>query len=307
MYHSGIGGGGFALVRAPDGSFEHIDFRETAPAAAFEDMYENNTQASIVGGLARLATQFFIFYSRYFWTRLISYSGVPGEVRGLQYIHEKYGSLPWSTLLQPAIQLAREGFPVSLDLYKSFISVTKDSGEDFLSQDPNWALDFAPNGTRLGPGDILTRKRYADTLQTIAEQGPDAFYTGPIAETMVNAVHAANGTMTLDDLRNYKVEIRNVYQIDYRDYKIVSTGTPSSGSVVLNVMKIVEGYNDFFTPGNVDLSTHRLDEAMRFAYGKVSLLKRPDRKIDLADRYQAYQLRRSFFYLWYGGLRGGYV
>jgi gamma-glutamyltranspeptidase/glutathione hydrolase len=55
MYHSGIGGGGFALVRAPDGSFEHIDFRETAPAAAFEDMYENNTAASIVGGLARLA------------------------------------------------------------------------------------------------------------------------------------------------------------------------------------------------------------------------------------------------------------
>jgi gamma-glutamyltranspeptidase/glutathione hydrolase len=166
--------------------------------------------------------------------------------------------------------VARVGFPVSLDLYKSFISVTNDQGVDFLSQDPNWALDFAPNGTRLGPGDILTRQRYANTLQTIAEQGPDAFYTGPMAATMVNAVQAANGTMTLDDLRNYKVEIRNASQIDYRGYKITSTGTPSSGSVVLNVMKIVEGYDDFFAPENVDLSTHRLDEAMRFAYGKVS-------------------------------------
>lgn len=145
-------------------------------------------------------------------------------------------------------------------------------GKDFLSVDPTWALDFAPNGTRLGLGDIITRKRYADTLEIIANQGADAFYSGPIAETMVKALQAANGTMTLDDLRDYTIAIRNVSEIDYRGYRIVSTTAPSSGVVLLNVLKILEGYDDFFSSGSLNLSTHRLDEAIRFGYGQVKQL-----------------------------------
>lgn len=263
MYHSGIGGGGFMLVRAPNGSFEFVDFRETAPAAAFQDMYNNNTDASIYGGLA---------------------SGVPGEVRGLEHLHRKYGVLPWSAVVQPAVRVAREGFPVTEDLVRYMTSAVGD-GEDFLSQDPTWALDFAPNGTRLGLGDTLTRRRYADTLETIATQGPDAFYSGPIAETMIRAVQAANGTMTLEDLKNYTVAIRNVSQIDYRGYKITSTTAPSSGIVALSVLKIVEGYDDFFAPGNVNLSTHRLDEAIRFGYGERTNLGDPS-FVDGLDEFQ---------------------
>ncbi|KAJ5757693.1 uncharacterized protein N7511_006387 [Penicillium nucicola] len=254
MYHSGIGGGGFMLVKAPNGTYEFIDFRETAPAAAFEDMYKNNEEASIYGGLA---------------------SGVPGEVRGLEHLHKRYGSLPWSTVIQPAIRTAREGFPVTADLVKYMKSAVGD-GEDFLTKNPTWAIDFAPNGTRLGLGDTITRRRYADTLEAIAERGPDAFYTGPIAETMINALQSENGTMTLDDLSNYTVAIRNTSQIDYRGYKVTSTSAPSSGIVAMSILKILGTYKDFFsTEEDVHLSTHRMDEAMRFGYGERSNLGDP--------------------------------
>ncbi|RHZ67964.1 gamma-glutamyltransferase family protein [Aspergillus thermomutatus] len=270
MYHSGIGGGGFMLVRAPNGSFEFIDFRETAPAAAFEEMFNNSTDASTIGGLA---------------------SGVPGELRGLEHLHKKYGSLPWSVLVQPAIRTAREGFPVGRDLVKYMKSAVGD-GEDFLVENPTWALDFAPNGTRIGLGDIMTRKRYADTLETIANKGPDAFYSGPIAETMINALQAVNGTMTLEDLRNYTVAIRNVSQIDYRGYQITSTSAPSSGTVAMSILKILSTYDDFFAPSNVNLSTHRLDEAMRFGYGERTNLGDPLFVAGL-DEYQENMLKQS--------------
>ncbi|KAJ5563243.1 hypothetical protein N7535_008407 [Penicillium sp. DV-2018c] len=250
----GIGGGGFMLVRSANGSYEFIDFRETAPAAAFEDMYKNNEDASIYGGLA---------------------SGVPGEVRGLEYLHKKYGSLPWATLLEPAIRTAHDGFPVTEDLVKYMKSAVGD-GEDFLSKNPTWAIDFAPNGTRLGLGDTITRRRYADALAVIAERGAEGFYSGPIAETMINALQRENGTMTLQDLSNYTVAIRDISQIDYRGYKVTSTSAPSSGVVAMSILKILDTYKGFFsTKESVDLSTHRLDEAMRFGYGQRSNLGDP--------------------------------
>lgn len=264
MYHSGIGGGGFMLVRAPNGSYEFIDFRETAPAAAFEDMFNDNKDASIHGGLARYA-RFWIVGSKADHCD----SGVPGEVRGLEYLHKNYGSLPWSTVMQPAIRTAREGFPVTEDMVR-YMKSAVGNGEDFLSTNPTWALDFAPNGTRLGLGDTITRKRLADTLETIAERGPDAFYSGPIAETMINALQAENGTMTLEDLSNYTVAIRDSAQIDYRGYTVTSTTAPSSGVVLLSILKVLDTYKDLFSSEKaLNLSTHRMDEAMRFGYGQV--------------------------------------
>lgn len=191
MYHSGIGGGGFMLVRSKNGSYELIDFRETAPEAAFETMYSpplSNSNLSLYGGLA---------------------SGVPGELRGLEYLHKNYASLPWKQLLQPAIKVARYGFTVTADDVRYMASAT--ASYDFLTFDSTWALDFAPNGTRLGLGDIMTRKRYANTLESIAECGPDAFYTGAIANATIQALQKSNGTMTLSDLANYTVAIRSKF------------------------------------------------------------------------------------------------
>ncbi|KAJ9645076.1 hypothetical protein H2201_001130 [Coniosporium apollinis] len=256
MYHSGLGGGGFMLVRGSNGSYEFIDFRETAPAAAFQDMYNSTNygvNASIFGGLA---------------------SGVPGELRGLAHLHENYGQLPWADVIAPAIKTARYGFPVTQDLVNYMRSATAGPG-NFLVDNPTWALDFAPNGTLVGLNDTITRKRYADTLEIIALEGPDAFYTGAIAETTIAALQAENGTMTMEDLQNYTLAIRRPSEITYRGYKLTSCSAPSSGSVALSALKIVEGYTGFDDPAAVNLTTHRLDEAIRFAYGQRAELGDP--------------------------------
>ncbi|KAI4250752.1 MAG: hypothetical protein L6R42_008643 [Xanthoria sp. 1 TBL-2021] len=253
MYHSGIGGGGFMLVRSSNASYTFIDFRETAPAAAFQDMYNNNTGLSIFGGLA---------------------SGVPGELRGLEYLHRHFGKLSWSRVLQPAISLARNGFNVTQDLVSYMDAATK-GRNNFLVNEPTWAIDFAPNGTRLGLGDSMTRRRYADTLEAISKRGADAFYSGPIANATIQALQRAKGTMTLDDLKNYTVAIRKPASITYRDYRLTACSAPSSGEVALSVLKKIEGYPDIGSPAALNLSTHRLDEAIRFGYGEQANLGDP--------------------------------
>jgi gamma-glutamyltranspeptidase/glutathione hydrolase len=135
--------------------------------------------------------------------------------------------------------------------------------------DPAWAVDFAPNGTRLGLGDTLRRRRYGDLLETIAERGPDAFHTGSVAVATILAVKRAGGIMTLKDLADYKVAIRKAKTVSYRGFKLTSTGAPTSGAVVLNVMKTLEGYTDLGSSTLLNLSTHRVDEAIRFGYGAV--------------------------------------
>jgi gamma-glutamyltranspeptidase / glutathione hydrolase len=273
MYHSGIGGGGFMTVRLPNGTYEQIDFRETAPAAAYEDMYTNNTDASIFGGLA---------------------SGVPGELRGLEYLHENYGVLPWAEVMAPAIKVAREGWTVNDDLVRYMASANASANiPNFLSEVPTWAIDFAPNGTLVQLNDTITRKRYGDTLQKIADDGPDVFYTGVMAEAMIQALQAENGTMTMDDLANYSAIVAPAINITYRGYNLFASDAPSSGAVALSVMKILEGYPAFASDGSLNLSTHHTDEAMRFAYGARADLGDPDFVANLT-RYQSEMISSAY-------------
>ncbi|OAQ80336.1 gamma-glutamyltranspeptidase [Purpureocillium lilacinum] len=254
MYHSGIGGGGFAIIRDAHGNYEAVDFRETAPAAAHQDMYQGNVNGSIVGGLA---------------------VGVPSEVRGLEYIHKKYGVLPWKIVMRGAIHVARNGFKVSSDTVSYMERGVAGREFNYLSQDPSFAQDFAPNGTLLGVGDIMTRKRYADTLEKIAEQGGDAFYTGEIAEAMVKYIQKTNGSMTLEDFSSYKVLSRPVKSVRYRGVDLHTVGAPASGAVCLNILKTMEQF-DLSDRDNVNLTAHRFAEAMRFAYGSRVELGDPD-------------------------------
>lgn len=243
--------------------YEFIDFRETAPAAATQDMYKNNVNASIYGGLA---------------------SGVPGEVRGLEYLHKNYGKLPWADVVMPAVKVARYGWPVNADLVRYMASAV--SGIDnFLVNQPSWALDFAPNGTLLKLNDTITRKRYADTLETIAMKGPDAFYTGSIASATIAALQKENGTMTEEDLKNYTVALRKPAQINYRGYRLTSCSAPSSGGIALSVLKVLEGYKDIGELSTLNLSTHRLDEAIKFGYGARTNFGDP-LFVDGLDAYQ---------------------
>ncbi|KAF2447856.1 gamma-glutamyltranspeptidase [Karstenula rhodostoma CBS 690.94] len=256
MYHSGIGGGGFMLVRSASGEYESIDFRETAPAAASEDMYVGNRNGSVFGGLA---------------------AGVPGQLRGLEYLHQRYGKLSWESVMRPAIELAEGGFKVGTDLVRYMdVATNFIFRRDFLVEEPAWAEDFAPNGRRVREGDVLTRKRLAETLRAVAKGGADAFYTGPIAEATARAVRASNGSMTLEDLRDYKIKLRAPLQSEYRDFKLTSVGAPASGAVVLSAFKTIEGYAGMNDAKSTNLSTHYLDEALRFAYAERSSLGDPD-------------------------------
>lgn len=220
-------------------------------------------------------------------------SGVPGEIKGLHYIHQKYGSLTWSTLLQPAISLARDGFVVGNDFAKAMATTTGYIGYDFLSKEPTWAEDFAPNGTRVGAGDIMTRKRYAHTLEAIAVEGPDAFYKGPLAKATVRALHKTNGSMTMEDLEEYSVVSRTPVKIDYKGFRLHGCRAPASGTIALSVMKVLEGYEKFDQSHTMNLSTHRLDEAIRFGYGKRASLGDPD-FVDGITAYEAELLNQTF-------------
>lgn len=253
MEHSGIGGGGFALVRAADGAFENIDFRETAPSGAFRDMFKTDVNASIYGGLA---------------------SGVPGEVRGLYYLHQKYGKLPWKKVLDPAIGVARYGFRVDEDLIRYMDAVAKPNG-DFFTQDASWSQDFVQNGRRIQLQDTMTRKRYADTLEYIAQKGPNVFYRGKLAYATVAALAAKGGIMTVGDLTNYHIALRPPSYTFYRGYRIATCGAPAGGAVALSALNILDGFENFSNPEAVNLTTHRFDEALRFAFGQRTQLGDP--------------------------------
>lgn len=168
---------------------------------------------------------------------------------------------------------------------------TKFYQSDFLTKDPAWMQDFAPNGTRVGAGDIMTRKRYANMLEAIAAQGPDAFYKGPLAKALIKALRKSNGTMTPDDLKDYDVISRAPVEIDYRGFKLHACGAPASGAVVLSVLKIFETYPDFGK--DVNLTTHRMDEAIRFGYGKRASFGDPDFVHEMAS-LEATMLDQAF-------------
>lgn len=192
---------------------------------------------------------------------------MPGELRALEHLHKSYGSLPWYDLFAPSIKLAREGFAVSEDLFRYMAAVTPSNS--FLSQDPTWAMDFAPNGTLLGIGDRMLRKRYADTLEVIAVKGPNAFYEGAMAGTTIDTIRKAQGIMTLSDLAGFNITIRKPVTTEYREFKLISVPAPASGAVVLQTFSVFEGYGGF-PETNLNLSLHRLDEVIKFGYGEVS-------------------------------------
>ncbi|KAI0598645.1 gamma-glutamyltranspeptidase [Biscogniauxia sp. FL1348] len=253
MYHSGIGGGGFSLIRDQTGSYTVIDYRETAPAAAFQDMYQGNVPGSVFGGLS---------------------VGVPGELRGLELAHKKFGVLPWKSVVEPAAFVARDGFPVNEDMVRYMERGIAAAGHNFLVEDPSWAQEFAPNGALLTLGETMYRKRYGETLLQVAKHGADVFYTGPIADATIAAIQQSNGTMTKSDLSGYEAIVREPISITYRGFKLFSSSAPSSGAVCLSILKTMEAYDSADT-AHVNLTLHRFDEAMRFAYGAHQALGDP--------------------------------
>ena len=225
-----IGGGGFMVIHRANshGGSEDttIDYRETAPGAinskSFLDAQGNaDPQKSRDSALA---------------------IGVPGTVSGLALAEQKYGSgkFTFADLIMPAIGLAREGVAIADD--------TADSlpiDQPRLARWPSSARIFLkPDGTPLAPGDRLVQAELAGTLLAIAQEGPQAFYEGEIAEKIAGAVQAAGGVMTTDDLKSYRAVERPPVRGTYRGYDIISMPPPSSGGVALiEMLNILEGYD----------------------------------------------------------------
>ncbi|KAJ6623712.1 gamma-glutamyltranspeptidase [Mycena sp. CBHHK59/15] len=246
-FHSGIGGGGFMIVRSPPvkkhaATYETVDFREAMPALGNETMYSNNTNptASTIGGLG---------------------VGVPGELRGWEMLHKRHGKLPWASLFQPAINLAENGYVVPKDLGDALSAASY----PFLLTNPLWAETYAPNGTLAVQGDVLYRKRYARTLSLIAKHGADYFYSGALAANTSAAAIAAGGILTPADLANYTAIIRAPRNITYGRARIFSTVAPSSGTCVLSALNVFAPYA---SATETNETTHLLIQATKFAYGQ---------------------------------------
>ncbi len=244
-----IGGGGFMLIHlAKNNLHTTIDYRETAPAAAHEKMFLN-AQGEPDNDKSRDSA--------------LSV-GVPGTVAGLALAHAKYGSgrFTLSELIAPSVALARNGIPVEDDVADSL-----PSAHDRLARWPSSRGIFLKNGSdTLAPGDMLVQTDLANTLAAIAENGPQAFYDGPIAQKLSDAVRAAGGLIAPDDLANYRAIERAPLRGTYRGYEILSMPPSSSGGVhLIEMLNILEGY-DLAALGRGEQSFHLMIEAMKRAY-----------------------------------------
>ncbi|EPQ31841.1 uncharacterized protein PFL1_00040 [Pseudozyma flocculosa PF-1] len=247
-FHSGIGGGGFGIVRdvRSPRHVDMIDFRETMPAAGYERMFVDNPDknASLIGGLA---------------------VGVPGELKAWKALHDRYGKLPWKQLFEPAIELNTRGFLVTDQLSKAL----DPKAYPFLCADPVWKEAYCPDGVVKRKGERVRRTRYAHALKRIAHHGIDDFYSGTLAQGVVDAVQARKGILTLDDLEGYEAIWRKTNNVTFADgrYRAYSGVAPCSGNAVLSTLQTMDQYGTSLEPG-VNLTTHRIIEATKFAYGE---------------------------------------
>ncbi|MDY6955764.1 MAG: gamma-glutamyltransferase [Pseudomonadota bacterium] len=261
---SGLGGGGFWLLhRARDNHTIMVDGRERAPLAASADMYLDPDGA---------------FQPKWSQNGPLA-AAIPGEPAALVHLAKHYGRLPLATSLDPAIRLARDGFPVGRD-YALLAGYRLPA----LLASPAARRTFLAAGIAPVPGWTLRQPDLADTLRALARNGHDGFYRGAVAERLVKGVRAAGGLWTLDDLANYQVTERAAIIFTYRDMRVVSAAPPSSGGVVLaEAMSILDGVSLPSAPA-VD-RIHWITEAMRRAYrDRAQYLGDPDFVVMPLDR-----------------------
>ncbi len=221
--------------------------------------------------------------------------GVPGTVAGLYMAWQDQGKLPWKRLVEPAVELARHGFTVTHGLASSL-----EEALPRLRQHPASLAQFTRDGKPYQPGDVLVQPDLADTLERIAEQGPDGFYKGKTAQLIVDEMKRGNGLITLKDLAGYQPKRREPVTGSYRGYQIISMPPPSSGGTILiEMLNILEGYDLAKLGFGTTATLHRMAEAMRRAYAdRARFLGDPDFNPDqpvarLTSKAYADQLRAS--------------
>jgi gamma-glutamyltranspeptidase/glutathione hydrolase len=267
-----IGGGGFLVLRNASGDVHSLDFRETAPLAATRDMYigpdGKTDKRSTIGHLA---------------------AGVPGSVAGLREAHRRFGRLPWTAVLEPAIRLARDGFVIDEYRHKSITSDTA-----LLRRFPASVRQFLPGGSAPPVGSTFKQPDLARTLTAISEKGAAGFYEGWVADSIVAEMKRGGGIITLADLSAYRAIWREPVHFKYRDYTFYSMPPVSSGGVTLGlILHLMEAYKPLPAFGSAALM-HLETESMRRAFlernrslGDPAFVSNPvDRLLskDLADK-----------------------
>ncbi|KAF8586708.1 hypothetical protein K439DRAFT_1659522 [Ramaria rubella] len=237
---SGIGVGGIMTVRLPPafpgGSSEGwaVDFRETAPAAANSTMFSHDPRLSKYGGLS---------------------VGVPGELRGLAEAHRRWGTIPWKRLVKPVAQLAEGWEPFEINAAKQRASIYQ-TFRDLMLGNPDWSAIFAPHGHLLRQGNLIRRTSLARTLHTIAEEGAEAFYKGPILNALLKKIHETGGVLTANDFAQYTPKVTPALQGTYKNRRVYTTQAPSSGPVLLHMLNLLERFDDN-DDGGKSLKLHR--------------------------------------------------
>ena len=249
-----LGGGGFMVVylKEEDKTIA-IDYREKAPSAATRDLFLDEN-----GDYDRKKAQF----------SLLS-AGVPGSVAGFHHALTKYGTLSWQEVLEPAIRLAQEGFVIPHDLANTLAS--KRYRERLSSNAAAAKVFFKKNKGLYSAGEILVQEDLASTLRELSKNGPDAFYSGKIAQLIVEEMERNGGLITLEDLKNYNVAERQPLVGSYKGYEIVSMPPSSSGGThLIQMLNMLEEFPiKEMGFGSAD-TIHILAEVMKRAYADRS-------------------------------------
>lgn len=253
-----IGGGGFIVLMKSDGEVTTFDFREKAPLAASPEMFQDEN-----GNLIPDAG-----------SRGLKSVGVPGTVAGLYQAHQKYGKLKWAELVQPSIDLAKNGFVMTWGLYQAAVRVSAwDESFDILQK-------YFKNeaGKVIEPGEIWTQPALAHTLELIRDKGKDGFYKGEVAEEIEAYMKANGGIITKADLEKYTVVERKPVSTTFKDYRIYSMPPPSSGGIALiEMMNLMEQADISSVEFNSTAYVHLVAEAMRRAFAdRAEFMGDPD-------------------------------
>lgn len=245
---SGIGGGGFMIIRfAKTGETKFIDFREIAPKKSTPDMWVLDKDGNVIGDEKEHGGKSI---------------GVPGAVKGFLYALEKYGNLSRKDVIQPSVDLAKNGYKVSAIMNMDMKNELK-----ILQQYPETSKIYLKDNKPYNVGDTLKNPDLAKTMEKIIKEGEKAFYEGEIAEAIVKSVNEAKGVMTLEDLKNYNIRVNNPVSGTYRGYEILTSAPPSTGGAhIIQILNILENYDLKNIPAGSTEYYHLLSESMKMAF-----------------------------------------
>ena len=248
-YYSGLGGGGYMLIRFADtGETVFLDFREVAPTGANPELWPKDADGNYVD-----------YYGMQIGPQGIA---VPGYVKGMLHALENYGTMSRDQVLAPAVELANKGFPVG-----AYMNEVLSDHYDWYTLTDETAKIYYNDGIPYAVGDIYTNPDLGATIQKIIDDGVDGFYAGSVAESIVKTCNDNGNTMTMEDLQNYEVKVRQPVSGSYHGYTVISSPPSSSGGTsVVEILNIMEGFDVSGMEVNSPEYINAFTEAFKIAF-----------------------------------------